>query len=139
MSSIRTYLITVILSLVTLFNFLAAINGYQASMAQAERLFDAQLLNTAKLLVHVSQTQQNEATIRWDVDSHLMRASHLTFQVWEQGRLQVAAPDAPEEAISSFSQGFHYQNFNQTRWRTLSYFDEKSNRWALVAQLVDER
>jgi two-component system sensor histidine kinase QseC len=38
--SIRRYLVLILLSIITLVTFLAAIQGYKASMEQASNLFD---------------------------------------------------------------------------------------------------
>ena len=42
MSSIRVFLIATILATLTLFNFLAALHGYNSSLKEAEKLFDNQ-------------------------------------------------------------------------------------------------
>ena len=53
MNSIRVFLVVIILAVITLFSFVAALKGYQSSMEEADRLFDRQLLNTAKLIAHI--------------------------------------------------------------------------------------
>ena len=50
MSSIRVFLVVVILAVITLFYFIAALRGYDSSMEEAERLFDVQLLDTARVI-----------------------------------------------------------------------------------------
>lgn len=50
MSSIRLFLIASTLAVLTLFNFVAALQGYRASLAEAEQLFDNQLWQTAELI-----------------------------------------------------------------------------------------
>ncbi|NOQ80223.1 MAG: hypothetical protein GQ546_12580, partial [Gammaproteobacteria bacterium] len=50
MKSIRSFLVIVILSTITLMAFLTALNGYHDSMAKAEQLFDSGLIDKAHLL-----------------------------------------------------------------------------------------
>jgi len=42
MKSIRVFLVAVILAVITLFSFVAALKGYQSSMEEADSLFDQQ-------------------------------------------------------------------------------------------------
>ena len=50
MRSIRVFLATSIVALLILFNFVAAVQGYQSSMREADALFDNQMLDLAKLV-----------------------------------------------------------------------------------------
>ena len=50
MRSIRVFLATSIVALLILFNFVAAVHGYQSSMREADALFDNQMLDLAKLV-----------------------------------------------------------------------------------------
>ena len=53
MKSIRVFLVVVILAVITLFNFVAALKGYQSSMDEADRLFDRLLLDKARLIAYI--------------------------------------------------------------------------------------
>ena len=50
MSSIKTFLLIVILASLTLMIFLSALNGYRDSLVKAEQLFDSELVDKAHLL-----------------------------------------------------------------------------------------
>ena len=50
MKSIRRFLVIVLVAIVTLANFAAAVRGYLGSMDEAERLFNQRLLQQVDLL-----------------------------------------------------------------------------------------
>ena len=130
MNSIRVYLVVVILAAITLFSFIAALRGYESSMQEAERLFDKQLLDTARLIANI-HTESSASNINHD--------SAVAFQVWQDDRLRAWSANAPEKAQSEFVAGFGYSNFNGLRWRTIAYFDPATSYWVLVAERTDLR
>ena len=130
MNSIRVFLVVVILAVITLFSFLAALRGYQSSMLEAERLFDKQLLDTARLIanIHTEHTARNIGS-----------EASLAFQVWHGERLIAGSRNAPETPIAPFEHGFDHANFAGYRWRTAGYLDPASGNWILVADRADLR
>jgi two-component system sensor histidine kinase QseC len=130
MNSIRVFLVVVILAVITLFLFLAALRGYQSSMLEAERLFDKQLLDTARLIANI-HTEQTAGNIGSDAS--------LAFQVWRGGRRIAGSRNAPETPLGPFEHGFDYANFGGYRWRTAAYLDPASGNWILVADRADLR
>jgi len=129
-SSIRVFLVVVILAVITLFLFLAALRGYQSSMAEAERLFDKQLLDTARLIASI-HTERSAGNIGGDAS--------LAFQVWRDGRLLAASRNAPATPIGPFEHGFGFANFAGYRWRTAAWLDPAGGDWTLVADRTDLR
>jgi len=129
-NSIRVFLVAVILAVITLFYFVAALRGYHSSMQEAERLFDKQLLDTARLIanIHTEQT-----------DGHLGRDASMAFQVWHGDRLLAWSRNAPTAALAPREPGFDYANFSGYRWRTVAYFDNAGDNWILVADRTDLR
>lgn len=130
MNSIRVFLVVVILAVITLFYFIAALRGYDSSMLEADRLFDKQLLDTARLIANI-HTEQTARNIGSDAS--------LAFQVWHDERRIAASRNAPKEAIGPFEYGFNYSNFSGYRWRTAAYLDPASGNWILVADRTDLR
>lgn len=130
MRSIRVFLVVVILAVITLFYFVASLRGYQSSMAEAERLFDKQLLDTARLIanIHAQGAARN-----------LGSDSGIAFQVWRRDSLIASSSNAPEDPISAFSPGFDFSNFAGYRWRTAAYYDSADDNWILVADRADLR
>lgn len=130
MHSIRLFLVASILATLTLFNFIAALQGYQSSMEQADELFDNQLQDIAQLVANLD--------IHGSV-SEISLENGMIFQIWERSRLLTASSNAPGEAISEFVAGFNYANFDGYRWRTFVRADPASARWVLVAERTDLR
>ena len=114
MKSIRVFLVAVILAVITLFSFVAALKGYQSSMDKADRLFDKQLLGTARLISAI-HTPNNKVNGVYD--------STIAFQVWQQNRLLASSANAPPTLMAPLEPGFNYNNFNGYRWRTIAYFN----------------
>ncbi|MEJ2401725.1 MAG: ATP-binding protein [Xanthomonadales bacterium] len=130
MNSIRVFLVVVILAVITLFLFLAALRGYQSSMIEAERLFDKQLLDTARLIANI-HTEHTARNIGSDAS--------LAFQVWSGAQRIAASRNAPDTPIAPFEHGFDYANFAGYRWRTAAYLDPSAGNWILVADRADLR
>ena len=128
MNSIRLFLVTTILALVTLFVFVSALRGYQSSMLQAEQLFDSQLQVTAKLMANVHSANP---------DTSIKLNDKLAFQVWHDKKLMARSANAPTDPIALQQPGFGYHNFAGYRWRTISYFSD--NNWIMLAERSDIR
>lgn len=131
MRSIRLFLISSILATLILFNFLAALQGYQSSMDEADTLFDNQMLDLARLVSNLDVSNTNTTEIRLGND--------LAFQVWENNRLLAVSDNASTEPLQNFVPGFEFTNFNGYRWRTFSRFEPALNRWVIVAERTDLR
>lgn len=130
MKSIRVFLVAVILAVITIFNFMAALRGYQSSMEEADRLFDKQLLDTAKLIAYV---------YTGDTGSQAGYNSTFAFQVWRQGELLASSANASFEFIAPLTRGFNYSNFAGYRWRTVAHFDTANEYWVVAAERTDLR
>ena len=96
MRSIRVFLVASILAALTLFNFVAALQGYKSSLLEAEKLFDGQLLHTAKLIAKLPLNEKNNGI------SHL---NDFEYQIWHQNKLLSSSNDAKETIITEFYPG----------------------------------
>ena len=130
MKSIRVFLVAVILAVITLFNFVAALKGYQSSMEEAERLFDKQLLDTARLIAKIYTD---------DTVNNVDHENTFTFQVWQWDELLASSSNAPSTLFAPSKPGFDYTNFDGYRWRTVTYFDMSTQYWVVVAERTDLR
>ena len=130
MNSIRVFLVVVTLAVFTLFTFVATLKGYQSSMEEAERLFDKQLLETARLIAHINMEKTT---------GYLEHDHDFTFQIWQEGELKTSSFNAPSTPIGPPESGFGFSNFNGYRWRTVAWFDENSGQWIIAADRVDLR
>lgn len=130
MSSIRAFLIATILATLTLFNFLAALQGYNSSLKETEKLFDNQLLDTAQLISNLHQSS---------IKNEPKPLNSAAYQIWRNGQLVTASTNARGKAITALQPGFGYANFNGYRWRTLVYFDSEYSQWIVTAERTDIR
>ncbi len=150
MNSIRNFLITVILSTITLVVFLSALNGYRDSMSKAEELFDMALVDKANLLSIVfSLFNSNEhyQTLKKSEVINLMQANHseikgndvFLFQIWQDNNLLLRSLQTPEQPISDFKSGFQTKNIAGHRWRAYAFYNDKANLWIFTAERIDIR
>lgn len=130
MGSIRIFLIAGIMATLILFNFVAALRGYQSSMAEADVLFDNELLDLSRLVANLDIEQLGD-------DFRL--GNNMAFQIWHDNELIGASFRAPSTPISAFSPGFDYANFDSYRWRTFTRYETFSQRWVIVAERTDLR
>jgi len=74
MKSMRIFLVSTILAVVTLFSFITALRGYQTSLEEADRLFDSQLIAAFwKTLAVIRQTH------------HRYNKNHLHERIYQSG------------------------------------------------------
>lgn len=130
MTSIRVFLVVVILAVLTLFTFVVSLKGFQSSMEEADRLFDNQLLEVARLIANIHPGSETQ---------NVNHEGDITFQVWQEGVLKAASSNAPPTELIGFEPGFDFTNFGGYRWRTVAYHDEYSGSWVLAAQRTDLR
>lgn len=131
MTSIRRTLVVMLVAAFTLVSFLAALNGYRASMARAEQLLDTQL-HYAMEILQASEPAPSAG------EAGSTGSGEIVFQVWEAGRLQAHSPGAPTSPVAAFTAGLDYNNFSGFRWRTLTGQDQRG-RWLMVGERADLR
>ncbi len=131
MRSIRVFLVATIVAILILFNFVAALQGYQSSMREADKLFDNQMLVVAKLVANLDVTEEKL--------TELKLGSDLAFQIWQGDELLAASANTPNTRLREFVPGFDFINFNSYRWRALSQYEEMNDRWVIIAERTDLR
>ncbi len=130
MRSIRFFLVAGILAALTLFNFVAALRGYQSSMNEAEVLFDNELLDLSRLVANLDFTK---------IPDDFRLGNNLAFQVWQNDELLGTSLHAPDVPINAFLPGFDFANFDGFRWRTYTRYQAQDNFWIIVAERTDLR
>ncbi|MBU2225257.1 MAG: two-component sensor histidine kinase [Gammaproteobacteria bacterium] len=105
MTSIRRYLVTILIAVLTLTSFMAALQSYRQSISRSDLLFDQDLVLLASSLL--PQFQHHTAS-----NNEL-----LVIQVWQGETLKYQSQRAPTQRISA-PVGFSEQNFAGQRWRT---------------------
>lgn len=130
MRSIRLFLIAATLAVLTLFNFVAALQGYSSSLQEANKLFDQHLRQTAELIARLYAGHPIKP---------LGGESTLAYQVWRGGELLASFGIQHTQPITDFYPGFGHANFDGYRWRTLVYFDQDHQNWIITAERMDLR
>lgn len=131
MTSLRRFLVISVLSALMLVNFIAALHGYRASMAEAESLFDQKLSEMAAQFAAMPLPDFESPPSADD--------QQMVFQIFSaEAKLLWRSSHAPAEIISD-ELGFGEHNFNDYRWRTLVYENPNSGRRVVVAERVDQR
>lgn len=133
--SIRRYLVMILLSVITLVTFFAAIGGYKASMQKASDLFDAELASLGETLIMV--TPQHPLT-------QVTPEADIAFQLWHNGQLLLRTSNAPEAEMSrrvnqQLVAGFAESNFLGQRWRTYIKTSADDGKSVIVAQPLQRR
>ncbi len=153
--TIRRYLLLILLSLITLVTFVAAIQGYRTSMERTSELFDSELTTLAQTVLDIygqpSVQQASTALIITQVSTN----DAIAFQLWQLNKLMLKSSNAPNNVISpfvenTFTEGFNETNFSGRRWRTLvlksAINDDETHhsmlkhpQWIIVAQPLEKR
>jgi two-component system sensor histidine kinase QseC len=138
MTSIRRFMVIVLLASITLLNFIAALDGYRSSMEKSQQLFDKQLAGVAQLLINsgiAGDTFQN-------TDVHIVDSGigSIAYQVFnpEHVLLQRSAT-LPEQSLIPLSPGYSFVNYQGYRWRTFVLQHSLSKYWIVTAERSDIR
>lgn len=138
MTSIRRFMVIVLLASITLLNFLAALDGYRSSMEKSQQLFDKQLAGVAQLLIN-ADLAENES-INTGKDPINSDAYRIAYQIFNENQTLIQrSNDFPEQAIVPLSQGYSFKNYNGYRWRTYVSQHNQSKHWIIVAERSDIR
>ena len=95
--SIQRYLLIVILSVVTLASFGAALQGYKASKTKLNQVFDEEMRSFAIALLH---SPVKEAS------SNVVLHSVFAYQIWLENTLRLKSYNSPEGIITNTDRGF---------------------------------
>lgn len=125
MTSVRRYLVSVLLAVLVLTSFLAALQSYRLSADRARDLFDQDLqLVAATILQHYQSSEVNAG-------------QGMAVQLIKDGTIQFRTEQAPIQVFNA-PEGFSEQNFSGQRWRV--FMQQQSDGWQiLVAQPIQQR
>ena len=125
MTSVRRYLISVLIAVLVLTSFLAALQSYRLSADRAAELFDQDLELVAAAILNQYQMQAPQS------------GQGLAIQLVQQGKVTYASEQAPRERLKA-PEGFSEQNFSGKRWRVYLQHSE-NNSQVMVAQPLQQR
>lgn len=125
MTSVRRYLISVLIAILVLTSFLAALQSYRLSADRARELFDQDLQLVAAAILQ-----------QYQVDSVSFEQS-MAVQLMHEQQMLYRSEQAPAQAVGA-PEGFSEQNFSGKRWRV--FVQNSSNGWhIMVAQPLQQR
>jgi two-component system sensor histidine kinase QseC len=139
--SIRRYLVLILLSIITLVTFLAAIQGYKASMTQANNLFDEQLQIIGKTLLATSAIYNKSAFESPASKATVIPSDHIAYQLFSNETLLLRTNNAPQMLLTDLPSGFTDLNFLGQRWRVFieTTKEQLPQKRVLVAQPLEQR
>ena len=120
MSSIRAQVLAWVLGFLVLALLVMLYFSYQKALHEIEEIFDAELVQTAKLIgkLVVSDIDSKGAIttsiIADDSDKHKYE-KHVSYQVWYRGALVLKSAHAPERPLGT-SKGFHEVKIGDKQW-----------------------
>lgn len=144
MKSIRGFLVIILLAIVTLANFAAAVRGYLGSMTEAERLFDQRMLQQVDLLNYTlpksfENIAHSQLPLQFPARTSATEMS-LEFQwVSPDGKLLARSAAMPEQVVAPLENGFQFANFHNYRWHLLVTPSSDNASWFIVAERADQR
>jgi two-component system sensor histidine kinase QseC len=125
MTSVSRYLISVLMAVLVLTSFMAALQSYRLSAERVSTLFDQDLTLVANTLLQHYETIPGE------------HAGGMALQLSHKGRIVYRNPAAPATPLLT-PIGYSEQNFSSKRWRV--YIETANDDWAvMVAQPLQQR
>ena len=126
--SIQRYLLIVILSVVTLASFGAALQGYKASRDKLNHVFDEEMRSFAVALLHSPIKQSSTKVILHSI---------FAYQIWIDNTLRLKSDNSPKESITKNLHGFSDNSFSGKRWRVFVLVEGDAK--VIVAQPIEQR
>lgn len=125
---------------------------YMDALNEVDALFDASLVQTAKVLngiitrkaVEENKEHIEDALLSKDFDLTVGEQHHhyekkLSFQVWDDSGLVVKSLSAPNFAFAHFEEGFHHKHADGHYWTSFAIYSEFDNWWVVVGERSDIR
>lgn len=144
MNSIRRFLVIVLLAIIILANFIAALRGYLSSMDEAEALFNQRLMQQVDLLNYalpgLLHTRATNSGVLILPSTDTATQASLEFQMVDNEGVLLARSDImPEDSVAPLKAGFSYRNFNGYRWHILVAPSANQQAWFILAERDDQR
>lgn len=148
MISIRWFLTLTLIALIVLVSFLSSLRGYRESMAEAQTLFDLQLLEHVRLLSLLNPASYLQGDTLVMNDNFVLTPAELAlstqllvvYQIFDaDGRLVIRSDSSPAQNMAAFESGYQHAEFNGYSWRALVTQDSRDGHWVMAAQRMDVR
>lgn len=142
MNSIRRFLVIILLSIMALASFIAALRGYQNSMQEAERLFNQRLIQQADLLNYNLPAWLPAVVAPQPrlLPSRYSEVSSLQLQILtNKGALLARSAMMPDQPLVPLRAGFDSANVQGYRWHLLVTPSVDQEYWFILAERDDQR
>ena len=157
MRSIRRQLLIILLSTLSVSFAIGGLLSYLATAHEVHELFDAQLIENARVLkgvmnhpadkidwAHMRASLEETRDEKPEADD-LMADGHayekkVAIQVWSaDGNLVLRSPSAPEYSLAPLHHGFYQRQSGSHRWYVYTTQLSENGHWLLVAERSDVR
>ncbi len=108
---------------------------------EIDDLFDAQLAQSAQVLLGTTRHELHERLERGDDETPVSHEyeKRLAFQIWDEGRLLMRSAAAPTTALGSGAAGYGEIMVNGQLWRVLTRWDARHEFMIQVAEPLAAR
>ncbi|WP_339616149.1 ATP-binding protein [uncultured Gilvimarinus sp.] len=134
MTSIRIFLVVLLMAVVTLGNFMAALRGYRQSLDEAQRVFDEQLEHHLSLLDYALTQNGSVKPLPETINPR------MAFQITTTNQEVLAhSSNVPAQTILTAQAGFSTHNIGGHRWHLLTRPSSRNGVWLTVGERDDLR
>lgn len=145
MTSIRRRLLVILLGFFVVTWLALAIGSYISTRHEVEELFDAQLAQSARVLLALLQHEIEEDEKEFDFSGPTLKypdkhpyEEKLAFQVWRGNKLVLRAPNAPDAHLAT-RLGHADQHIGDQQWRVFALMDPSRTLRLEVGERYDVR
>lgn len=157
MRSIRQQLLLILASILIATFSVSGLLSYLSTAEEVHELFDAQLIENARVLKGVmnhstehldwehmraslEETRQEKGLDAEDMADGHAYEKKVAIQVWSaDGNLILRSPSAPEYSLSPLRHGFYRRSSNGHSWHVYTTLLEENGHWLIVAERSDVR
>ncbi|MDR3393100.1 MAG: ATP-binding protein [Sulfuriferula sp.] len=137
--SIRRRLLVLIMATVVGLWAITAVMSYITTHHEIDELFDAQLVQSARVLLAQTTHDTEETEIEYD-DQYHKYEKKLAFQIWNRdNELLLRSDSAPLSPLSTNTDGFSDVHINGQPWRIFSRWDAHHELQIQVGERHDVR
>lgn len=137
--SIRRRLLVLVIATVVGLWAITAVTSYIKTHHEIDELFDAQLAQSARVLLAQTAHDTEELEIEYDVQHHKYEKK-IAFQIWDQhNKLLLRSDSAPLSRLSANTNGFSDVQIAGQPWRIFSRWDARHELLIQVGERHDVR
>ncbi len=137
--SIRRRLLALVITAVAVLWAITAIMSYIRTHHEIDELFDAQLAQSAHVLLAQSKQDSDEIEIEFDEQFHKYEKK-IAFQIWDkENKLLLRSNSAPISPLSTTNDGFSDVQIEGYPWRIFSHWDAQHKLHIQVGERHDVR